>query len=384
VRLLLLIPSLLVACGGPAPSPPAATKPSSEDGSQPPSPRPSSRAAPDPAPGACDDAHLAWCGPASRTATAVRWRQDPQARWQCPDFQLCVGDYLRLLDRARPWARPRSPEALHATFRAIEDNGIHPLDPAAPLPAPELRRRIEDGLGLGFLLDGLRARELDAVEVRTVPGDGFREHELLLTDPWVGTFPALLLLPTSPGPHPAILGVPGHSDTPWTFADAQFGRLLASRGHAVLVILLRGNGSDLWEDFTARRFLLDGFSFMTVRVYETLLGLKVLQSRTDIDAQRIALMGHSGGSVSNHLALRLSPGFAGGIFDLSSTWNGRMEGDVLLDEVSPELYVLKDLLNDLRTAAVPTLEEPYGYPRGPGPVLEFLRTLPPIAPGPGK
>ena len=294
-----------------------------------------------------------------------------------------MGEYLTFLDKARAHARPTTPQALHAAWVGIEDNSLRPLDPATPLPPAELRRRVEDALGITFLLDGLRSRPIEVVEVAEVQTGGWVEHELLITDPWVGTFPALLLLPAGRGPFPAVVGAPGHSDTPWTFAEAQFGRVLASRGIAVLAITFRGNGSDLWEDFTARSMLLSGFSFMTLRVYETLLALKVLQGRPEIDGARISLMGHSGGSVSNHLTLRLSPGFAAGIFDLSSTWNGRMEGDVLLDEVSPALYVLKDLLNDLGTAGVPTLEAPYGYPAGAASLVDFLSTVPPtVTPGP--
>lgn len=230
-------------------------------------------------------------------------------------------------------------------------------------------------MGLAPWLDGFADRPLVVTVVRKIdePSATTIRWELLLQDPLVGTFPALLLLPRGPGPHRGVVGLPGHSDSAWDFADRQFGHVLAERGTAVLALMTRANASDSWEDFLTRSLWTAGSSLMAARTYEAMVGLKVLQSRPEIDPARIALMGHSGGSVTAHLAARTGA-FAAAIVDLQSTYNGRMEPDLLLDEVHPDLFVLHPWINEVSAFGKPVLLEPYGYPRGPGPVLEFLRS----------
>lgn len=312
-------------------------------------------------------------------AGAVRQKEDPAARWDCPDFQICIDDYLRLAADPPGEAPPRSAVALEQQLKDIRDERTLPRPVEQCPESATLRDEVEGAMGFRPFLDGVHRNTLDIITVRRVddPGRAYVEHQLLLDDPWVGRFPALLLVPKTPGPHPAVVGLPGHSDSAWDFAERQFAPVLASAGTVVLALMTRGNASDPWEDFLTRRLLLAGSSTMAVRSYEALIGLKALQSRPEVDPARVVLMGHSGGSVAAHLAVRLG-GFAALVADLQSTYNGRMDPDLLLDEVHPDLYVLHACINDLGRIGKPALLEAYGYPRGPGPVLEFLRTVPPL------
>ncbi len=148
-------------------------------------------------------------------------------------------------------------------------------------------------------------------------GQSFPGTQIILAmhDPWVGTIRVVLLLPTTSGPHPVVIG----------------------------------------------QALLGGFSMMAVRIYEVLLLHKLLRCRPDIDTERLGLIGHSGGSAVGNLAIRVAPE----IFDayVSDNLNSYFNwvDSALQDETDPAIYPWSQIINDFSTSSVPVLEVPYAF-----------------------
>jgi hypothetical protein len=308
---------------------------------------------------------------ASTPAPVLLERLDPSRPPPCPRPRVCVQPYLDFVQRARDYARPQEPQAL--LLRLAETSHGRMTMVPGPLPFDALRARVLDAAGIAFLTDGLDARPL-SVTVRAespLPGGG-RQLDLVFDDPWVGSFAALLLLPPGGGPYPAVLMHPGHCETAEDQRDLRHGGEFPGRGYATLILEPRANWGDAWEDQATRALLGQGFTLIGLRVYEILLGFKYLRWRADIDPARIALLGHSGGAITGNLAVRVEPRFAAYVSDLTSThFNVSKEG-WLLDETSPELASLRDLVNEFSTSQVPVLSEEYEFPNGMDGVFRFL------------
>jgi len=290
-------------------------------------------------------------------------------KWSCADPNSCTGDYLAFLDLAAMHSQPESDAALIEQFN--EYRAMPPY--VAPLPADELRRRIVEILNIDFLLDDLLERPLDVsiVEIRHLTG--YDEFRLLFHDPWIGSFEALLLQPTAVHPRGSILAVHGHFQNARSFRQDHPFRDLVELGWAVLLPTMRLNNADAHEDEISRRFLRDGFTLLGVRVYEILLARKYLLYKYG-EQSPVGFLGHSGGSVTGSVLMRLEPGFAGFVFDCVGwfLYYGYHD-DSLADEIVPRLHPLANLINDYSTVELPQLFVPYDYLGNWDAILTFFQ-----------
>jgi dienelactone hydrolase len=304
----------------------------------------------------------------------VVWTSTVPEPAACASPANCIDDYLRLVDRAAAFARPTDLSMLPA-FLAETDAGRVP-QLAPPLADDALRDRIIEELNLGFLLDGIEARSLEVAVVSEQPREGYLERTLRITDPWVGRFDALLLLPTTPGPHPGLVAAHGHGDTKERYRDEYHGAEHAPRGYVTLIPDLRAMGSGgeaLLEVRVARELMQRGFSLMGLRVYELLLSARVLRSLDETAGQPLVLIGHSGGSSTGNLLVRIDRGFAAFVSDHSVDYAEWVPGlNTYHCETVPGLFEVSAQINDRATSPVPTRVEPYKYTDGMEGIFAFF------------
>ena len=290
----------------------------------------------------------------------------------CADRGTCTADYLSYPKRAARWSAPITEEQLEAALDKIEgpNDSVTPDSPRGE----ELRRVLTEAMNIGHLLDGLDERTLEFSRYPLPPIGDVQQERLVLSDPYVGRFSALLLRPGSEVPLPAVIAYPGHSEGINKHRDDRYGLSLARRGYVVLILDPRANDSDEHESQVARELLLAGFPFIGLRVYEILLGRKFLRALNTVDTRNIGLYGHSGGSVAGNLVVRLDNGFSAYVSDLFSTYGivQEREDGLLGDETSPQLYYWHPRIEDLDTALSPTLMEPYGFEDGPERMFRFF------------
>jgi len=291
-------------------------------------------------------------------------------------------DYLDFFDAAAAqYGAPISPTELNEQLSAIDNDEVafYPtwkgdwdgdgIDDY-PLSADRLRDEIVDGSNLRFLLEGLDERELvvqpaglSVGSFVSEEGQSFPGTQIILAmhDPWVGTIQVVLLLPTTPGPHPVVIGHPGHFENAFAFRDNHDGANYPARDHALAMISPRAYDGYTTEDLVTRRALLGGFSMMAVRIYEVLLLHKLLRCRPDIDADRLGLIGHSGGSGVGNLVIRVAPEiFDAYVSDNLNSYFNWVDG-ALQDETDPDIYPWSQVINDFSTSSVPVLEVPYSF-----------------------
>ncbi len=289
----------------------------------------------------------------------------------------CQNAYLKLV--ANYARRSRGPAANHRQAPLSESDSI--ATPATVgQPGGELAQRIIDGLAIDFLLDGLAERGLAValIDESRSPA-GVTRRRLLFWDPAVGSFDALLLLPPGEGPFPAVVGLHGHRDKVMEFADEYLGDRLARNGIAVLVPQLRAHDCSLTENRIARALLGKGFTLIGLRVYETLLMHKYLKHLEAVDARRVGLLSHSGGSSTANLVVRVSDKFRAHVADYQTDYQ---TDDIIgcgpLDvhcETVPALVPLAPEINNLDTLAVRHLQMPYKFPdpESRRQIMEFFR-----------
>lgn len=311
--------------------------------------------------------------------------------WSCAETPYtCEADYLAFPDRARDWARPPEDcEALRLELQQMEVGEIPTPQHHGNLSTEALTNRLVDGTHIGFLLDGLAESPLSIEiisdqQVEPEPGGEvseprYRQLELLIEDPFVATthpIQALLLLPEGPGPHPAVVAMPGHHELAADHRDRRYGKYFPQHGYALLILSPRAYGDEATEDHVSQTLLCEGFTFLGLRIYEALLGLRYLRWRPDIDANRVGLIGHSGGSVVLNALVRIDSTAGALVTDLTSQYLlfsnhpdandqtlclGECYGTYLVDETAPGVFPYAQKINDFSTVSIPVLQLPYGY-----------------------
>ncbi|MFH1469229.1 MAG: hypothetical protein ABIO70_32875 [Pseudomonadota bacterium] len=300
---------------------------------------------------------------------AVTLVEDPEAAWACADAATaCSADYLAFPGLAAAYAHPISAATLAAELGAIEEGEVEVQSPEE-VSDSTLASTLASALNMDFLLEGLDERALTI----TVAEDDGSEQRLLFTDPWVGTFQARLLLPEGgPQPWPGVLSLHGHGGSAEGVLDELFGREYPAHGYALATLDFRVMGADPDEDEVVRALLRHGFTLEALRIYESLLVLKYLRWLPEVDAERLAVVGHSGGSVAWNLAIRGSPPIVAYVSDLTSSYYDPWKG-WLLDDTIPALYPVHPALNELEGAGPPVLRVDYGYQHEFDEILTFLQ-----------
>lgn len=306
--------------------------------------------------------------PEGCSAPGLAVRLDPGLVSPCPESKPCA-DYLHhAAERGQPV------EGIEATVAALHraHEAGEPL-PGLRLDGAELRGALVEALGLAPWLDGLDARPLQLREVARREAAFGTEIDYRVRDPLVGTFNLLLLRPRGDGPFAGVLALPGHGDAPAFHRDRYLGAALAEGGHATLIVQLRNHRGDDVESRTTRELLERGTPLIGLRVYEALLAHKVLRWMPDVVPDRIAAQGHSAGAGTAALLARVEPSLRAVVVDHQSAVLGVQSDGRWLDDTCPALHRLPPALNDLATLGLPVYQDEYEYPRGPAPVLRFLR-----------
>lgn len=311
---------------------------------------------------------------------AVRRPSPPVVEWvravapaPCDDLRRCWEDYLRLPDLANQGLPPPplSDDALEKRIRAARTSlPSH----SGLMDESELRRKIVDGLKIDFLLEGLEKRPLRVQVLAERSGPGYWEKELLLTDPFVGSVPGILLLPEGPGEHPAILALHGHGGSAVTYRDEYGGALPARLGTVVFMPSFRVMGADEDEDRLSRFLQKNHLTLMSLRVYESLLGIKLLKSMPIVSKDRIGMIGHSGGAVIGNLVVRLSPDLKAYATDSTSSYLGVHQGKWLLDDFLPDIFPVHKQINDFASSTTPIRMVPYEQATDPKTLFDFFDT----------
>lgn len=148
--------------------------------------------------------------------------------------------------------------------------------------------------------------------VGTLDGDGFRVEKIIYESRPRHHVTAALFLPTTPGPHPAVLIACGHTKTgKGAEYNQRMAIALAKHGIAAMCYdpigqgersqILTEDGSAKYSASTTEHFLvgvgsiLVGRGTATYRIVDGLRGIDYLCGRSDIDAERIGCTGCSGG-----------------------------------------------------------------------------------------
>ncbi|MHA1569655.1 MAG: alpha/beta hydrolase family protein [Alphaproteobacteria bacterium] len=296
-------------------------------------------------------------------------QENPGADWDCESSVSCTDDYLTFVDLAADYAAPITEAELDQQMADIENEltDVH----EESLPASALAETLVDILNVDFLRDGLDQRWLRVTVTDDEDLATYRQKRLLLEDPYVGTFKALLLLPPGEGPFPAVIALHGHADSAVVYRDDYHGDEYPARGFAILMITSRAMGADYYEDLVTRHLLLAGFTFMGLRHYETILLLKYLQYLPEVDNDRVGLIGHSGGSVAGNLTAWIEDGFGALVTDEVSTYYSVHNG-LLHDDNVPALYPYHPLVNDFENCPVPVRRVDYGYTGGMDEIFNFF------------
>ncbi|MCP4806712.1 MAG: hypothetical protein GY913_27650 [Proteobacteria bacterium] len=295
----------------------------------------------------------------------VYWAEELHRRWSCPEgYKNCVDDYLALPQRATPGV-PLTEAELESQLEQL--GHADPL--GADLDEDELAVVIRDALHpLDELLAELPNRHITATVIERTTFDGYVEEQILIEDPVVGELKAWLLIPDQAVDR-AILPLHGHNQWGDSVLDFMGGRDYPAAGYLTMNVTFRVDGADAHEDQVTRALLLEGQSFLAIRIYEQVLIRHLIADRFP-EIQGIGVLGHSGSSVASNLALRVVPPDAY-VSDLTSDFADRLD-EYVIDHTVPGLHPYADRINELDRSDIPVLEVPYGYEDDQAAILDFF------------
>jgi hypothetical protein len=259
-------------------------------------------------------------------------------------------------------ARKRTPIGWLGLLRDLSRSKTFETQALGTVREDRLASRIRTALAMDDLLEGLEERTLLVAILDETRRSGLLERRLLFGDEVVGSFEALLLMPLEPASPPAVIGLHGHRDSARVFAAEFMGYELARRGLGVLIPDLRAHDCSLGESRIAFELLRHGSTLMGLKVYETLLMAKYLNSLEEVDSRFIGLLGHSGGSSIADLAVLVSDRFAAKVTDLRIEYDNRCGSLGVHCETVPALVSLSGAMKVV-SPGTPSLEVPYGYPQ---------------------
>lgn len=297
--------------------------------------------------------------------------EDLGAEWDCENPAGCIDDYLAFVGKAVDYVDPITEAELEQQLYDMSEGRIEQY--TEPLPADVLASELITGLNNNFLLADMYQRLLRVTVIdRQDYQEGYDATIMLFTDPWIGTFKGILLVPEGKGPFPTVLAMHGHGSSAENFFWSHDGEEFPARRYAILAITLRAMGAGVPEDQVSRTLLLNGFALKALRSYESLLALRYLQYHPQVDNDRIGLIGHSGGSSTNNLTVRFADGFAACVTDLVNTGVVDYDGGRINCEDIPRVYPYFLLTNDFASAPVPMLKVPYNFENEIEEIFDFF------------
>jgi len=297
-------------------------------------------------------------------------RKDLSLTYDCEKMD-CLRDYWNFAENHKRHASPISEEQLRKELEGSREA----KEKARFTPSgEEFRRIIIDILNIDFLVDGIDKRELVVTTIRERENDDYIEKELLFTDEHVGTFDVLLLVPKEKkiGKYPAIIGLHGHNDDNRIFKEKYMGEDLAKAGFVTAMPSFRA------MDYpTDRRIspylLLNGFTLMGVRVYESLLLTKYLKYLSFVDNDKIGVISHSGGSSCANLFVRVSKDIKVQVVDNFIDWTYWGDDYVVCCEIVPGLAYYKEMIDNKIYLPMPCFSVPYCYEDRRDLIINFFR-----------
>ncbi len=183
-----------------------------------------------------------------------------------------------------------------------------------------------------------------------------------------------LYLPLTPGKHPAVIFVCGHSGEGKAAAAYQLAASnLARKGYAVLVIDPIGQG-ERWQfigvegaerisgsctkehAILGKQLRLCGDFFGSWRAYDAICGLDYLLSRPEVDAARVGITGNSGGGTMTTVVQALDSRFTMAAPSCYVTsWQRNFENEVIVDseQMFPGILAAGCEMGDLILAYAP-------------------------------
>ena len=208
---------------------------------------------------------------------------------------------------------PASPRTDPGLIPAILKEEYHALEASRPPPP--------DAAGWKERRDAIRARHARALGidlehqpspvsfrvVGTLARDGYEVRKIVFESRPRLPVPALLYVPTSPGPHAAVLSVHGHWDHAKAAPPVQLRNIfLARRGYVVLALDAIGAGERSYRDpvkgpitYHGRQLgygvLPAGLTLAGLQIEDNRRAIDLLASLPEVDPARIGVTGASGG-----------------------------------------------------------------------------------------
>ena len=280
----------------------------------------------------------------------------------------CINDYNGFIQVAsvEGHSKPITNKYLEKQLTFLRNGSVPVLQRGDLQIQEDLKNIILKILNVGFLYERVNSRPLNVKTIKILRRPGYIEKELLITDPYVGTFKALYLLPDKKGPFPGIVALHGHSDCAESFRDNYNGKEFAQNGYAIMIPTLRAMCCGQSENIISRQLLLNGFTLYGLRHYESMLCKKYLESRKEIDRDSIGLIGHSSGSCVANLYLgehfkAFVTDDSCSFFDFSEAYNEEDEKVMLLkDSTIPYLYPYSVLVKNYAEEKPNVLITEYG------------------------
>jgi dienelactone hydrolase len=226
------------------------------------------------------------------------------------------------------------------------------------LSSEELKNIIINSLNIKFLLNHLKSSsQLDVLVISSVDYRHYVEKELIINDKFIGKLHVLLLKPKeSNQSKAAILALHGHLLNPKAFL---FSEKLANAGYIVAIPKFRAMLCDKTEENTSKKLLLNGFTLMGLRVYESMLVVKYLQSLEGV--KNIGAIAHSGGSSTLNLIVRIPNFLKAIVYDYNVNYLNFCSFNRIHCETIPQLYKYHPAINNPETLTIPNLKAAYEY-----------------------
>ncbi|MDP8222731.1 MAG: hypothetical protein P9L99_05170 [Candidatus Lernaella stagnicola] len=265
-------------------------------------------------------------------------------------------------------ARPKSAEQLREEIAAAEQGA-----PQKPADAAAARRMILERTGVAAW--PARERLVFARVCHNQPRGSGRLLGILVHDELVGVFRLAVWVPERTGRLPAVVALHGHGENAEVALERRNAENFVAAGYVFASPTSRcitGDAVTVEHEIT-ERFLTAGYSFLAVRTYELALVRRVLAGLDFVDETRLGLLGHSSGAMLVNALMHADDfGFRAAVSDRSGPYLNRNPDGLYLDTLTPALSPLADYLADPRTSRVPLLAQPYGFPDGPKPAIEFF------------